>query len=1088
MSIEDDDSGSSGDPTGDMASRRGARIRELFDAASVLPRADRSDYVMDAEDQDSIRDEVLEILEFVEATIVEEPTASDHATEDGVDSLVGSRVGDFELVRLIGTGGTSVVFEARQRRPDRVVAIKVLRSGFAGPRMRRRFEREVEITGKLQHPGIARVLASGVVAIGRRESPWLAMEFVPEARPITRYAAEEDLGIAARIKLVREAIDAIRYAHGRGVIHRDLKPANILVDGTGSVRVIDFGIARLDDSSSRADTLATMPGQVLGTVPFMAPEQIDAGVDGVDVRTDEYSLGVVVYLLLAGRMPYELVDCGIVEAARRIRSLEPAALRRHAPGVDRDLEQVVRKMLEKSPGDRYPSVEAVGLELESWSVGLPVLARPISGPARLWRLSRRNPIPAGLVGTMMLIIVATVVILSVMLDRETSLRRTAISAAAEANLASAISAHAAGDIASMEIRLEEIPESDRGWVYRWLAADIDPSVMSITGFSGDVIDLDLIENPPSGSNDWLIVSNYPGLFAVDSLTGEEIWFTPWLEPSDGWRHAVIESRGLIADVDLHGRVRLVRLDTGVGVAMTMLPEPIGEIVSSPSGEELLAVGETGNLYVLDVPTLEVLRETDTGSESCRSGVWLADGRIVVGTREGQVLVFDSDLNPGGSVFETESLAIRVDKTDDDRLVAVGFGDGRTVILRARDWTVEQELLGGKAGIFGIAFDPDGRAVHTVGTDDSIRTFDLLTGEQTMMIGSSQGYVWSVAADGNGDHLWTGGKDGSVRKWRRSSGGLTLPEETRPAVAAFEPNGSRFVVVGENGRMYLGDAELGIWDRSWPGERGLAIDGRATSIRWIEDDLLFVGCRSSGLWIVDPVTGASRNVIVTGSVSEIARHPDGGVIVGFGDGRLSHVDADGNVLRTARFPIPEQPHEIPSIRRRMAVSPTTRELAIVSASRHGKTGKIDLDSWDLVWSPEKSAVSYDFDIDFSPDGGRLAVVGRERPQNVAVFDFEQDDYVGRIAGHLSNATHVEFIEDGTRVISAGQDGALFISRPEDSRPIAKLRQLDHAIRWMTISKDETFILVVTEIGVHVVRAPKSSEDRTSVADPFAATAR
>ncbi|MCP4938897.1 MAG: serine/threonine protein kinase, partial [Phycisphaeraceae bacterium] len=328
MSIEDDDSGSSGDPTGDMASRRGARIRELFDAASVLPRADRSDYVMDAEDQDSIRDEVLEILEFVEATIVEEPTASDHATEDGVDSLVGSRVGDFELVRLIGTGGTSVVFEARQRRPDRVVAIKVLRSGFAGPRMRRRFEREVEITGKLQHPGIARVLASGAVAIGRRESPWLAMEFVPEARPLTRYAAEENLGIAARIKLVREAIDAIRYAHGRGVIHRDLKPANILVDGTGSVRVIDFGIARLDDSSSRTDTLATMPGQVLGTVPFMAPEQIDAGVDGVDVRTDEYSLGVVVYLLLAGRMPYELVDCGIVEAARRIRSLEPAALRR----------------------------------------------------------------------------------------------------------------------------------------------------------------------------------------------------------------------------------------------------------------------------------------------------------------------------------------------------------------------------------------------------------------------------------------------------------------------------------------------------------------------------------------------------------------------------------------------------------------------------------------------------------------------------------------------------------------------------------------------------------------------------------------
>jgi WD40 repeat protein len=1038
---------------------------------------------MDAEDQDSIRDEVLEILEFVEATIVEEPTASDDSTEDGVDSLVGSRVGDFELVRLIGTGGTSVVFEARQRRPDRVVAIKVLRSGFAGPRMRRRFEREVEITGRLQHPGIARVLASGSVGVGRRESPWLAMEFVPAARSITRFATEQKLTVAARVRLLRDVIAAIAYAHGRGVIHRDLKPANILVDDTGAVRVIDFGIARLDDQAVvRADTLATMPGQVLGTVPFMAPEQIDTGSEEVDVRTDEYSLGVVAYLLLGGRMPYELVDCGLVEAARRIRTIEPGSLRRHAPDVDRDLDQIVRKMLAKSPDDRYRSIEVVDLEFESWSQGRPVQARPISMPARIWRLSRRNPLPAVLVGTMMLVVVATVVVLSVMLDRETSLRRTAISAAAEANLASAISAHAAGDIASMAIRLEEIPESDRGWVHRWLAADIDPSVMSITGFSGDVIDLDLIENPPTGPNDWLIISNYPGLFALDSLTGEEIWFTPWLERSDGWRHAIIESRGLIADVDLHGRVRLVRLDTGVGVAMTMLPEPIGEIASSPSGEELLAVGEMGNLYVLDVPTLEVLRETNTGSQSCRSGVWLTDGRIVVGTREGRVLVFDSDLNPGESVFETESLAIRVDKTDDDRLVAVGFGDGRTVVLRTRDWTVEQELLGGKAGVYGIAFDPDGRAVHTVGTDDSIRTFDLLTGEQTMMIGSSQGYVWSVAAEVNGDHLWTGGKDGSVRKWRRSSGGLTLPEETRPAVAAFEPNGRRFVVVGENGRMYLGDAELGIWDRSWSGERGLGIDGRATSICWIEDDVLFVGCRSSGVWIVDPVTGASRNVILTGSVSEIVRHPDGGVIAGFRDGRLSHVDADGTVLRTVRLPTPDRPHEIPSIPRRMAVSPTTREIAIISAILHGRTGKIDLDSWEMVWSPERSGVTYDFDIDFSPDGGRLAVVGRERPQNVAVFDFEQDDYVGRIAGHLSNATHVEFIEGGTRVISAGQDGALFISRPDDSRPIAKLLQADHAIRWMTISSDETSIVALTEDGVYIVRSPTSGDES------FAATAR
>ncbi len=1060
-----------GDSHGDAASRRGSRIRRLFDAATRLPRSERHAYVLSIEGQDSIRDEVLEILEFVEATIVEESAEDEDSPDGGVDRLVGSRVGDFELIRLIGTGGTSVVFEARQRRPDRKVAVKVLRSGFAGPRMRRRFEREVEITGFLQHPGIARVLASGSVAVGRQECPWLAMEYVSEARPITRYAEEKQLDVRARVRLLREAIAAIRYAHGRGVIHRDLKPANILVDGSGAVRVIDFGIARLDDASIRSETMATMPGQLLGTVPFMSPEQIDSGVDDPDIRSDEYSLGVVAYLMLVGRMPYELVDCGLVEAARRIRMVDPPSLRRQSDEVDHDLDQVVLKMIAKSPDDRYPSFEALDREFESWFAGRPVMARPISRPARLWRLARRNPIPATLVATLVVGVLLAVVGLSVMLDRETRLRRLATSAAAEANLASAISAHAAGDIASMALRLAEIPESDHGWVHRWLSGYVDPSVMSITGFSGDVIDLDLIEAPVAGSDPWLLVSNYSGLYALDAMTGEEIWFTPWVEPVDGWRHAVIESRGLVAAVDLHGRVRLVRLETGEIVTTTMLPEPIGEIVSSPSGEELLAVGELGNLYVLDVPDLRVLRQTDTGSRGCRSGVWLSEGRIVVGTAEGRVLLFDSDLESAETVYENESTAIRLDKSEDDRVVAVGFGEGLTIILRSQDWTVEHELVGGKAGIFGLAFDPDGRSVHTVGTDDSIRSFDLITGEQTMMIGSSQGYVWSVAIDGNGHHLWTGGKDGSVRKWRRASGGLTLPDGTRPTVADFEPDGSRFATIGVNGRIYVGDAETEVWDRVRPGDGGPVVDGRATAIRWIEDDVLFVGCDSSGLWCVDASTGASRNVISSGSVADIVRHPDGGVIAGFDDGRLSHVDVDGDVLRTRQLPTPDRPHEAPSIRRRMAMCPSTRKLAIISAATHGSTGKFDLDSGRLEWSPERSAVNYDFDVDFSNDGGRIAMVGRERPQNVVVFDFERDEYVGRIAGHLSNATHVEFIEDGTRVISAGQDGAVFISRPDDSRPIARLLQLDHPVRWLTVSTDETCIVAVTDAGLHIIQAPR-----------------
>ena len=1075
MNFDDPESGSVEDSSVDAASRRGVRIRELFDAATVLPRADRTAYVMDAEEQDSIRDEVLEILEFVEATIVEEPTASVPAVEGGVDTLVGSRVGDFELVRLIGTGGTSVVFEARQRRPDRVVAIKVLRSGFAGPRMRRRFEREVEITGRLQHPGIARVLASGSVTIGRRESLWLAMEFVPNARSITRFAIEQDLDIGARVRLLRDAITAIGYAHGRGVIHRDLKPANILVDDTGAVRVIDFGIARIDDQVVvRADTLATMPGQVLGTVPFMAPEQIDTGSEEVDVRTDEYSFGVVAYLLLGGRMPYELADCGLVEAAKRIRTIEPGSLRRHAPEVDRDLDQIVRKMLAKSPDDRYRSFEVVDLEFESWFGGRPVQARPIGMPARIWRLSRRNPLPASLVVTTMLAVIATVIVLAVMLDRETGLRKIATSAAAEANLASAISAHAAGDIASMAIRLDEIPESDRGWVHRWLTADIDPSVMSITGFLGDVIDLSYIDDPPGDPGSWLIVSDYGGLFAFDALDGEEIWFTPWLEPSDGWRHTLIEAHDQIAAVDLQGRVRVFELETGAIVSQTLLPETIGEVSASPSGNELLAVGEQGRIYVLDVPTLELLRELDTGSRSCRTGVWLPDGRMVIGTEEGKVLAIDAMLESPETILTTDSAVIRIASTASGRLAAVGFTNGRTLLLDTADWSISQELLGSKGAIFGIAFDSDERYVHTVGTDDSIRTFEVLTGEQTMMIGSPQGYVWSVATDTAGGHLWTGGKDGTIRMWRRANGVLLLPDGESPAVADFEPDGPRFVVVAEDGGIHLGDADLGAWNRIWSGDEVVGVGDRATAIRWIEDDVVFVGCRSSGLWLLDPSTASIRNVVPSESIAEIVRHPDHGAIVGFRDGRLSHVGSDGSVLRTTQLPPPESEQFAISIQRRMAVSLATRELAIISGVRHGKTARMDIDSWEITWAPEGSIVNYDFDIDYSPDGRRLAIVGRERPQNVVVLDLERNEYVGRIAGHLANATHVDFIEGGSRLLSAGQDGAVFISRPTDSRPIAKLLQLEHAVRWMATSTDGTCVMVLDEDGIHFVMAPNPED--------------
>lgn len=264
-----------------MENEHGARVRRLFDeilGRDALERADiLQSMVENDHSQSEIADEVRSLLAFVDATRIDEDVDPD---ADSPHLLLGCRVGDFTLERLIGFGGTSAVFEATQHGPNRKVAVKVLRSGLAGPRARRRFEREVEIAGRIEHPAVARIMGSGQVVVDGDETPWLAMEFVPGAETITRYAEESNLDLRARVCLLRDAISGIIAAHRRGVIHRDIKPGNVLVDSSGHIRVIDFGIARIIAVNDGIHgpvggvMTATIPGQVLGTVPFMAPEQL----------------------------------------------------------------------------------------------------------------------------------------------------------------------------------------------------------------------------------------------------------------------------------------------------------------------------------------------------------------------------------------------------------------------------------------------------------------------------------------------------------------------------------------------------------------------------------------------------------------------------------------------------------------------------------------------------------------------------------------------------------------------------------------------------------------------------------------------
>ncbi len=320
------------------------------------------------------------------------PAGLDSATP-AEDLLLGRKISHYTIRRVIGQGGMGVVYEAEQDRPHRTVALKVLRSVFAGPTALHRFEREAELLARLHHPGIAQVFEADTAVVAGTRIPYFALELVPAARPITQYAAHVSLSLRARVDLFLRVCDAVHHGHQNGVIHRDLKPANILVGEDGAAKIIDFGVARvLDPAHSSAQTAA---GQLLGTVQYMSPEQFDGDPGRVDARSDIYSLGVVLYELLTGVPPHVVGDssiAGVSAFARRVREQPPPPPSRLNRQVRGALEAVLLKALARDPAARYDSVAALARDLHRYLAGEPTEAHPPRLTAHIVRWMTRRPL------------------------------------------------------------------------------------------------------------------------------------------------------------------------------------------------------------------------------------------------------------------------------------------------------------------------------------------------------------------------------------------------------------------------------------------------------------------------------------------------------------------------------------------------------------------------------------------------------------------------------------------------------------------------------------------------------------------------
>lgn len=435
-----------------MTVERWERVKDLLHQALPLGPERRTDFLNDAcSSDDALRAEVESLLladESMRSNFMQSPMASDEvsADHDRPGRLEGGQVfaRRFRLVRRLGEGGMGQVWMADQTSPvRRQVALKLIKTGMYDEAVVQRFQSERQSLAIMDHPVIAKVFDAGATLHGQ---PYFVMEYVP-GLPITEYCDQKKLKISDRLELFVQVCEGVQHAHQKAIIHRDLKPANILVleiDGRPMPRIIDFGLAKATTPQWVDEAAFTQLGHFMGTPGYMSPEQANPNLQDIDTRTDVYSLGVVLYVLLAGSLPFETKQRPkqpLDELLRKLREEEPprpstkvggdrdpsdATAEARGTGPKQlvsllrgDLDWITMKALEKDRARRYGTPSELAADIQRYLNHEPIVARPASASYRLRKYARRHRTAAVVAAGLVLLLAAFSVLQALQLRRIT---------------------------------------------------------------------------------------------------------------------------------------------------------------------------------------------------------------------------------------------------------------------------------------------------------------------------------------------------------------------------------------------------------------------------------------------------------------------------------------------------------------------------------------------------------------------------------------------------------------------------------------------------------------------------------------------
>ena len=689
----------------------------IFLALSTVP-ADQRARVLEEKcgANEELRCEVERLLGGLEVpdSFLDPPATWPGTPSDVVPQPAGTTIGDFILIRQIGSGGTGVVYLAHQQHPSRVVALKVLRREFLASTVRRRFEIEAELLGQLQHPGIAQIYAAHPG--DSVTPPFIAMELV-NGPPLTEFADGRQLSVRDRVELIARACDAVQHAHQRGIIHRDLKPANILVNDDGQPKILDFGVARASGLQMSQTVIETQTGQLLGTLPYMSPEQVEADPGTVDTRTDIHALGVILFRMLAGRLPFGHDDPPLPELARRIAHDDAPRLGTIVPALRGDLEIVVARALAKDKERRYASVAGFAGDLRRYLEGQPISASADSA----WYLVRRQ------LGRYRLALVASAVV-AVALAALASYALVQRSRADRGNLrleeSLATSTIERGRLLSLTGNLpiaEELvwrelfrrPDSRHAQWTLWDVYSKEPSLWVRHAHPGGTLTLRF-----SPDNRFLLTAGQTDGFLrlFDVASGRIV--RSFGEPRyGGTRRALFTADGdTIVAGSKNGIIRVWERQTGALRREFSIASPLADLALVRGGADAITVGAGGALKMWSVADGSMIADFSA----------LAPGTVVVAADPFRTLILAGGQN--GSVTAL---------------------DGAT---RAKLWQKRAH----QPAVFSLAVAPTG-VVASGSTDGLVHLWHRDTGERLRTIATENGSVRSLAFNPAGTRLAAAGQ-------------------------------------------------------------------------------------------------------------------------------------------------------------------------------------------------------------------------------------------------------------------------------------------------------------------------------------------